>query len=106
VLGGVEIDHAYTAVQPDADGSATVRVTDPDGSGVAMTWDASCPWVQIHTADLPGGPAQPGHRAGLAVEPMTCAPDAFNQAGYPYDTGLIVLEPGAASVAQWRISAI
>ena len=106
VLGDVEIDHAYTGLIRDADGSATVRVRDAAGTGVAMVWDASCPWVQIHTADLPGGPSQPGHRAGLAVEPMTCAPDAFNAGRYPYDTGLARLEPGASAVAQWRIHAL
>lgn len=106
VLGAVEIDHAYTALSRDGDGGATARVTDATGSGVAMVWDASCPWVQIHTADLPGGAGQPGHRAGLAVEPMTCAPDAFNAGRYRFDTGLMTLEPGASTTAQWRIAAI
>lgn len=106
VLGAVEIDHAYTALTRDADGAASVRVTDPSGTGVQMTWDAACPWVQVHTADLPGGPAQPFHRAGLAVEPMTCAPDAFNADRYDYDAGLVVLEPGAGVEASWRIAAL
>ncbi|MBN9178165.1 MAG: aldose 1-epimerase family protein [Microbacterium sp.] len=106
VLGAVEIDHAYTALERTADGLATVRLSDPSGTGVEMTWDAACPWVQVHTADLPGGPTQPFHRAGLAVEPMTCAPDAFNANRYDYDAGLIVLEPGAETSASWRISAI
>lgn len=104
VLGDVKIDHAYTGLTRDADGMATVRVTDASGSGVAMTWDARCPWVQIHTADLPNG-RQP-NRVGLAVEPMTCAPDAFNDANYPFDTGLQVLQPGASLDAGWTITAI
>lgn len=104
VLGEVKIDHAYTGLTRDADGMATVRVTDASGSGVAMTWDARCPWVQIHTADLPNG-RQP-NRVGLAVEPMTCAPDAFNDANYPFDTGLQVLQPGASLDAGWTITAI
>lgn len=106
VLGDVRIDHAYTGVEWDADGQATVELTDPSGTGVAMSWGASCPWVQIHTADLPAGPSHPGHRAGLAVEPMTCAPDAFNDAAYPFETGLLVLEPGGHADASWRIRAI
>lgn len=106
VLGAVEIDHAFTGIVRDADGFASVRVTDPSGTGVEMTWDAACPWVQVHTADLPGGPAQPGHRAGLAVEPMTCAPDAFNAANYDYDAGLVMIEPEATVEASWRISAL
>jgi len=106
-LGAVQIDHAFTSLARDADGFATVTVTDAAGSGVAMDWDATCPWVQIHTADVDGDPATPGYRVGLAVEPMTCAPDAFNDAAYPFDTGLVVLEPGAQHPgARWRIRAI
>lgn len=105
-VGLTEIDHAFTELEGDAHGFATVRLTAPEGSGVAMTWDQRCPWVQIHTADLPGGSGQPGHRAGLAVEPMTCAPDAYNEARYDFDTGLLVLDPGETTEASWRITAI
>ncbi len=106
VMGSVEIDHAFTGLQRSADRHATVRLTAADGHGVAMTWDAACSWLQIHTADLPGGAGQSGHRAGLAVEPMTCAPDAFNSAAYEYDTGLIELEPGIPVEASWQITAL
>lgn len=102
-IEAVEIDHAYTGLARDDNGIATVRVEASDGHGVQMTWDAACPWVQIHTADK--GVGKPGHRTGLAVEPMTCAPDAFNAANYDYDAGLIVLEPGASAAASWTISA-
>ncbi len=104
VLGAVEIDHAFTGVGRDAAGRAAVRITDPSGSGVEMSWDAACTWVQVYTGDLPGGPAQDGHRAGVAVEPMTCAPDAFNDARYDYDTGLRFVAPGESDEASWRIS--
>ncbi|MBZ4487666.1 aldose 1-epimerase family protein [Microbacterium sp. cx-55] len=103
-IGDAEIDHAYTGLRRDGDGIATVRVTDADGSGVAMTWDAACGWVQVHTADLPT--RGPGHRGGLAVEPMTCAPDAFHASAYPFDTGLLVVGPGESVDAGWRIAAI
>lgn len=103
-IAGAAIDHAYTDLRRDDAGIATVRLTDAGGRGVAMRWDAACPWVQIHTADL--DPANPAHRAGLAVEPMTCAPDAFNAPAYPFDTGLVVIEPGQSFEAGWAISAI
>lgn len=102
-IAAAEIDHAYTGLARDADGFATVRVTDSDGHGVAMTWDAACPWVQVHTADRPG---LSGHRVGLAIEPMTCAPDAFNADRYPYDAGLRVIAPGGSLSASWSIRAI
>jgi len=54
--------------------------------------------VQVHTADLP----DPGRsRLGLALEPMTCPPDAFNSG-----TDLIVLEPDAETGAAWTIRAL
>lgn len=92
-VGDVFIDHAFTGLSR-RDGVAEVRLATGDGSGVAMTWDERCPWVQIHTADASG-------RAGLAVEPMTCPPDAFNSGD-----DLIVLEPDAAHAASWSIRAL
>lgn len=105
-LGAVEIDHAFTDLHRDTDAMAVVRLEDLAGTGVEMSWDTACAWVQIHTADLPGGPGQAGHRAGLAVEPMTCAPDAFNAGRYDFDTGLQTLAPGATTTASWRIAAL
>nr|WP_156999125.1 aldose 1-epimerase family protein [Agromyces terreus] len=93
-IGATEIDHAFTGLAYDAEGIVQARLTAPDGRGVGMLWGEECPWVQIHTADGSG-------RTGLAVEPMTCPPDAFNSG-----TDLIVLEPGAASSAGWTIFAI
>jgi aldose 1-epimerase len=97
-LGDTFIDHAFTGLSRTPAGVAEARVTSPSGTGVVMRWDASCPWVQVHTADQPV-PAV--NRIGLAVEPMTCPPDAFNSA-----TDLITLEPGAYASAAWTIAAI
>jgi aldose 1-epimerase len=97
-LDGIKIDHAFTHLARDGDGVTTVRLRDSSGQGVAMTFDAACPWVQIHTADRP----EPSlNRLGLAVEPMTCAPDAFNSGA-----GLIHLAPGESHHATWRIQAV
>lgn len=98
-LAGLEVDHAFTGLSPDADGLVAARVRSDDGTGAEMTWDpASLPWVQVHTADLP--PPEPS-RAGLAVEPMTCPPDAFNSG-----VDLRVLRPGESTAAAWRLAAI
>lgn len=97
-IGDVFIDHAFTGLDR-TDGVAEVRLTASDGTGVAMSWDERCPWAQVHTADTPG--VADTHRIGLAVEPMTCPPDAFNSG-----TDLVVVEPGASASAAWRIAAI
>ncbi|HEV7183291.1 MAG: aldose 1-epimerase family protein [Actinomycetales bacterium] len=98
VIGDTFIDHAYTGLVRDAAGAATVSVLAPGGTGVEMTWDESCPWVQVHTADN-ADPAM--NRIGLAVEPMTCPPDAFNSG-----VDLVVLQPGESTSAGWTIRAV
>ncbi len=97
-IAATEIDHAFTRLEPDASGSVRVTVRSDDGAGVACAWDPGVlPWVQVHTADLPDPQES---RRGLAVEPMTCPPDAYNSG-----TDLVRLEPGDEHVASWTISA-
>jgi aldose 1-epimerase len=102
-IADTAIDHAYTDLARDARGRAEARVTDASGRGVAIAWGPECAWVQVHTADRPAGDRD--NRVGLAVEPMTCAPDAFNADRYAWDTGLLTVAPGAAVEASWTISA-
>ncbi|GAB3395152.1 aldose 1-epimerase family protein [Humibacter soli] len=97
-IADVFIDHAFTTLSRDVEGVASVELRAADGHGVTMQWDAACPWVQIHTADHPDPSF---HRVGLAVEPMTCPPDAFNSG-----TDLIVLQPGETTAASWSIRAL
>ena len=98
LIGHRQIDHAFTDLTRGADGRAAVRVLDPaTGRGVELSWGAWAEWVQIHTADRPE-PAL--DRVGLAVEPMSCPPNAFNDQGGPP-----VLESGATHDAEWTISA-
>jgi aldose 1-epimerase len=97
-LGPVRIDHAFTDVAWDGAGRATACLKDPAGGGVAITWDQASPWVQVHTADRP----EPEfNRAGLAIEPMTCPPDAFNSG-----RDLIWLRPGQLHEVSWQIEAL
>ncbi len=59
--------------------------------------DRSFPYVMVYSGD---GVSPPGRRrAGLAVEPMTCAPDAFNSG-----LGLLVLGPGETFRGSWGVS--
>ncbi len=96
-LGAIRIDHAFTGIERNGQGRAAVRVLDPAGTGVELEWGEEWPWVQIHTADKPFGK----DRLGLAVEPMTCPPDAFNSG-----TDLVHLAPGASHRAGWTIRAL
>jgi aldose 1-epimerase len=97
-VGPTEVDHAFTGLVRDAEGSTQATLTDGSGSGVAMRWGAELPWVQVHTADRPEPEL---HRSGLAVEPMTCPPDAFNSG-----QDLVRLAPGETHSASWTLAAI
>lgn len=98
-LGDLQIDHAFTGLLPrgaDAERSRwSVRVSAPGGTGVEVSADGRCPWVQVHTADRP---EPENDRKGLALEPMTCPPDAFRSG-----TDLVRLEPGSTHEASWSI---
>lgn len=97
VIGSSRVDHAFTDLRRGEDGQARVRLEAPDGFTVEMTWGPELAWVQVHTADRPEPELD---RAGLAVEPMTCPPDAFNSG-----EGVVVLEPGRPHTASWTVAA-
>jgi len=62
---------------------------------VAVWADASWPYVQLFTGDLPDI-----GRRGFAVEPMTCPPQAFRTG-----ESVIRLEPGDVFEGEWGIDA-
>jgi len=98
VIAATFLDHAFTDLSPDPDGRFSARLTDAAGRGVIMRWGEECRWLQVHTADLPAPKAS---RIGLAVEPMTCPPDAFNSG-----QDLVTLRPGEGTAVQWRIAGL
>ncbi len=103
VIGARSLDHCFTDLAPGGDGHplAVLRGTSPAARaghpGVSLTWGGWARWVQVHT---PGPPAGPGAPHGVAVEPMSCPPDAFRTG-----TDLVVLRPGRRHEAWWRIAA-
>lgn len=97
-VGATILNHAFTSLTRDTEGRARVLVTEGDGRGVEISWDSRCPWVQVYTADAPGSVE---HRRGLAVEPMTCPPDALNS-----QIDLLVIQPGGTVAAGWGILSI
>ena len=64
--------------------------------GVRVWGDESVPWVQVYTT-------RPDRHA-VAVEPMTCGPDAFNPG--PTHADVVVLPPGASWRGTWGIRAV
>lgn len=95
-LRGVWLDTAFGGARPaPGDPRELVRhsVTDPTGHGVEVWADPVFGWVQVYTAG-----EFPGRGRAVAVEPMTCPPDALNSG-----TDLITLEPGRTWSARWGL---
>jgi aldose 1-epimerase len=94
VLGSMSLDTAMTDLARDSDGRWRVRLV--LGDRYAELWgDETMRWTQVFT----GGPKRD---VSLAVEPMTCGPDAFN-AGPTHDD-MKVLAPGEVFIGRWGIS--
>jgi aldose 1-epimerase len=97
-IGSQVLDTAFTGLSADPDGVTRISLIAPDtGSGVTVWMDASHPYAMIYSGDTLGDVARRRH--GLAIEPMTCAPDAFNSGA-----GLVVLQPGEAHTSTWGIT--
>ncbi|AXB42897.1 aldose 1-epimerase family protein [Amycolatopsis albispora] len=96
-LGSTALDTAYTGLAADADGITRVRLTAPSGRTVTVWADGSHRYLQVYTDDTPGT-GRPA-RQGITVEPMTCAPDAFNTGD-----GLVTLAPGETFRGTWGLS--
>jgi aldose 1-epimerase len=93
-LDGAKVDHCFTDLARDAGGVATVTLAARD-RGVRLWLDAGYRYLQVFTGDTLV-PAR--RRRGLAVEPMTCPPDAFRSR-----TDLLLLEPGRGVETTWGI---
>jgi aldose 1-epimerase len=95
-IGAVVIDSCFTELKRDADGLARVSFEEPDAGDSSVIWfDESYAYVMVFTGDTLA-PAE--RRRGVAIEPMTCAPNAF-QTG----EGVIRLEPGETHIARWGV---
>ncbi|MFJ4170730.1 aldose 1-epimerase family protein [Paenarthrobacter sp. NPDC089714] len=92
-LQGIRIDHAFTKVNRGSDGLARVTLREPSGTGVELAFGQEWPWLQICTGSKP--------ELGLAVEPMTCPPDAFNNR-----LDIVLLGPGESHRGTWFIRAL
>jgi aldose 1-epimerase len=93
-IGGTRLDHAFTGLDREADGLAWTRLN-AAGQQVSLWAGEGYHWLQVFTGDALDAPHR---RRALAVEPMTCPPNAFV-------TGLdlITLDPGSSVTHAWGI---
>ena len=118
-VGDSQLDHALTGLDRDASGRAWARLTSAGTQGartevartevartevartevarteVALWAGPGYEWLQVFTGDTLG----PSHRRkAMAIEPMTCPPNAFNSG-----VDLLMLEPGDSVTHTWGI---
>ena len=95
-IGTPRLDHCFTELERDDDGRVRVALGNAsDGTTVTLWVDGSYPYLMLFTGDtLP----EVGRRS-LAIEPMTCPPNAFATG-----ESVIVLEPGAECRSEWGIT--
>jgi acetyl esterase/lipase/galactose mutarotase-like enzyme len=94
-IGARELDDPLTDLVRDADGWARVRLRGPAGT-LELAVDRAWPWLQVYSGDtLPSGQ----RRRSLAVEPMTCPPNALAD-----HVDLVVLAPEESWSGTWTLS--
>lgn len=94
-IGRTVLDNAYTELERDAHGRANILLDEPEsGAGLTLWLDESYGYVMVFTGD----PLPDVARRAVAVEPMTCPPNAFRT-----HQALIVLEPGESTSSTWGI---
>ena len=95
-IGSTVLDHAFTNLERDQDGLARVELRDPDRKTQVFLWvDQSYSYLMLFSGD----PLPNVRRRSLAVEPMTCPPNAFRTGD-----ALIRLEPGSSFMGTWGIT--
>lgn len=97
-IGSIQLDHAFTDLERDQDGIARVELRDPNRGAQVWLWvDRSYPYLMLFTGDAIADAGR--RRRGLAVEPMSCPPNAFRTGD-----AVVRLEPGAAFTGTWGIA--
>lgn len=95
-IGGQRFNHCYVNLERDEEGMATATLRHgPSNRAIDIVMDASFSAVVVYTGDA----IAEAPRAALAIEPMTCATDAFNHPEW----GLKRLEPGGACSGRYQV---
>ena len=95
-IGSTKLDNAYSDLERDGDGLVRVELREPERDRGLTVWaDQSYPYLVLFTGD----PLPDVNRRSLAVEPMTCPPNALRTG-----ESVIRLEPDASITTTWGIT--
>lgn len=92
VIGDLVVDHPFG----DLTGGPAVLHDPASGHATALHLGEGCRWLHVFTCDT-----QEPARQAVAIEPMSCPPDAFRTG-----TDLVVLEPGGSHRLAFSIAAV
>jgi aldose 1-epimerase len=95
-IRGLALDTPFGGCTPGPDGLVRHSVIAPGGGRVDIWADPDFRWVQVFTPDQ-----FPGRGRAIAIEPMTCPPDALNSG-----TDLITLDPGESWSGRWGLQPV
>ncbi len=99
-VGPRRLNHCFAELLRDPDGMARAYLRNPATGFEACVWmDQSFRYIVAYTGDAI---EPPWKRQSLAIEPMTCATDAFNRP----ELGLITLRPDERCQGSFGISAL
>jgi aldose 1-epimerase len=97
LIGATKLDTGYTGLERDSDGRSRVELDHPDEPTGATVWaDERFGYFMVYTGDTLDIDER---RTALAVEPMTCPPDAFRSG-----IDLVVLNPSGSWTGSWGIT--
>jgi aldose 1-epimerase len=95
-IGSAQLDHAFTDLARDPQGRASVVVAPPGGQPTTLWVDDRYTHLMVYTGDTLSEPER--RRRGLAIEPMTGAPDLLRSGD-----GLKVLGPKDHFEGTWGL---
>lgn len=97
-IGDQVLDECFGELTRERDGMVRVVLEAADGSARTVLWlDDAYAYVMVFSGDTL---APAVRRRGLAVEPMSCAPNALQTR-----EGLLSIDPGASHFSRWGLSA-
>ncbi len=97
-VGPAVLDTAFTTLERNAEGRAEASLDAPGGAGGATLWvDEGFPYLMVYTGDTLSD--QWRRRRAVALEPMTCPPNALRTG-----TDVVDLHPDQEWSARWGIT--
>ena len=93
-VGPLKLDNCFSDLERDGDGRVRVALHDPSGRSAILWAGEGYDYMMVFSGD----PLPDVARRSIAVEPMTCPPNAFRSG-----ESVITLDPGDAFSAEWGI---